>query len=34
MRVLGPLLKEDAEFDKQSAQNDSFRRYVTETVQP
>lgn len=33
MRVIGPLLKDDTEFYKQFVQNDSFRRYVTETVQ-
>ncbi|MFO0796356.1 MAG: type I restriction endonuclease [Gemmataceae bacterium] len=32
MRVMGPLLKDDTEFYKQFVQNESFRRFVTETV--
>ena len=32
MRVIGPLLKDDKEFYKQFVQNDSFKRFVTDTV--
>jgi type I restriction enzyme, R subunit len=32
MRVINPLLKDDTEFYKQFVQNDSFKRFVTETV--
>jgi type I restriction enzyme R subunit len=32
MRVIQPLLKDDTEFYKQFVQNDSFKRFVTETV--
>jgi type I restriction enzyme R subunit len=32
MRVIGPLLKDDTEFYKQFVQNESFKRFVTETV--
>lgn len=32
MRVIGPLLQDDVEFYKQFVQNDSFRRFVTDTV--
>lgn len=32
MRVIGPLLKDDTEFYKQFVQNESFRRFVTDTV--
>jgi type I restriction enzyme R subunit len=31
-RVVGPLLKDDTEFYKQFVQNESFRRFVTDTV--
>lgn len=33
MRVINPLLRDDTEFYKQFVQNESFRRFVTETVQ-
>jgi type I restriction enzyme R subunit len=33
MRVIGPLLKDDTEFNKTCAQNESFRRFVTDMVQ-
>jgi hypothetical protein len=32
MRVINPLLNDDTEFYKQFVQNDSFKRFVTETV--
>jgi type I restriction enzyme R subunit len=32
MRVIGPLLKDDTEFYKQFVQNESFKRFVTDTV--
>ncbi len=32
LRVIHPLLKDDTEFYKQFVQNDSFKRFVTETV--
>jgi type I restriction enzyme R subunit len=32
MRVINPLLKDDTEFYKQFVQNESFKRFVTETV--
>jgi type I restriction enzyme R subunit len=32
MRVINPLLKDDTEFYKQFVQNDSFKRFFTETV--
>jgi type I restriction enzyme R subunit len=33
MRVINPLLKDDTEFYKQFVQNESFKRFVIETVQ-
>lgn len=32
MRVMNPLLRDDTEFYKQFVQNESFKRFVTETV--
>jgi len=32
MRVINPLLKDDTEFYKQFVQNESFKRFVTDTV--
>jgi type I restriction enzyme, R subunit len=32
MRVINPLLRDDTEFYKQFVQNESFKRFVTETV--
>lgn len=32
MRAIGPLLKDDTEFYKQFVQNESFKRFVTDTV--
>jgi hypothetical protein len=32
MRVINPPLKDDTEFHKQFVQNESFKRFVTETV--
>ena len=32
MRVISPLLKDDTEFYKQFVQNESFKRFVTDTV--
>ena len=32
MRVINPLLKDDTEFDKQFVRDESFERFVTETV--
>ena len=32
MRVINPLLKDDTEFYKQFVQNDSLKRFATETV--
>jgi type I restriction enzyme, R subunit len=32
MRIIGPLLKDDTEFYKQFVQNESFKRFVTDTV--
>jgi type I restriction enzyme R subunit len=32
MRVMNPLLKDDTEFYKQFVQNESFKRFVTDTV--
>ncbi|MEO7724776.1 MAG: type I restriction endonuclease subunit R [Chthoniobacterales bacterium] len=33
MRVIAPLLRDDTEFYKQFVQNESFKRFVTDTVQ-
>ena len=32
MRVINPLLRDDTEFYKQFVQNESFKRFVTDTV--
>jgi type I restriction enzyme R subunit len=32
MRVINPLLRDDTEFYKQFVENESFKRFVTETV--